>query len=247
VNTYFVAKSARESGLKVALSGLGGDELFGSYNSFRDVPLIVKAFSLTGKIPQLGQQVRKITEPLLRNFVSPKYAGLMEYGGDFAGAYMLRRGLFMPWELESILTPHFVSEGLQKLQVLTRLKSNYNTQHPNRLKVMSLELNWFMLNQLLRDSDWAGMAHGLEIRTPYIDVPFFRKILPLLLKQDAPTKIDLSQSLLVPLPENILKRSKTGFSIPIREWLMQEQMVNRKDRRLRGWAKKVYNHQMAAL
>ncbi|HVN30337.1 MAG TPA: asparagine synthase (glutamine-hydrolyzing), partial [Candidatus Binataceae bacterium] len=94
-NTYFVSKAAKHAGLKAALSGLGGDELFAGYSSFRQIPQLVRS---VGNFPAgAARALRMISAPVVRHFTSSKYAGLLEYGGSYAGAYLLRRGLFMPW------------------------------------------------------------------------------------------------------------------------------------------------------
>ena len=122
VNTYFVAQAAAAAGLKAALSGLGGDELFGGYPSFRDVPRLAGALNWAANLPQLGRAFRVISAPVLKYLTSPKYAGLLEYGGTYPGAYLLRRGLFMPWELPEVLDPDLVREGWRQLQPLARLE-----------------------------------------------------------------------------------------------------------------------------
>ena len=92
VNTYFVSKAAAVSGLKVALSGLGGDELLGGYPSFRHMPMIMK---IAKALHPFGKVFRLVSEPVLRRFTSPKYAGVFEYGKSLGGAYLIRRGLFI--------------------------------------------------------------------------------------------------------------------------------------------------------
>ena len=77
VNTYFVSKVAHEAGLKVAISGLGGDELFGGYSSFREIPTLVRALGLFRFLPGAGRAIRLISAPFIQRMASPKYAGLL--------------------------------------------------------------------------------------------------------------------------------------------------------------------------
>ena len=239
VNTFFVSLAARRAGLKVALSGVGGDETFGGYPSFDEIPRLVRLARLARKLPFSGRALRLISAPILKLFTSPKYASILEYGDNYAGAYLLRRGMFMPWELPDLLDPELVREGWQELQPLLRLSETVDGLRNPRVRISSLEMCWYMRNQLLRDSDWAGMAHSLEIRTPLVDVRFLHDIAPLLAAKHPPTKQDAARTPCQPFPDEILHRKKTGFTIPVREWLM-EQNPTLRERGLRGWAKYVY-------
>lgn len=245
VNTYFVAKTARETGLKVALSGLGGDELFAGYPSFQQIPKLVNALAPLAVFRWPGRAARIASAGWLGRVTSPKYAGLVEYGATWAGAYLLRRSLFMPWELPRLLPREMVDAGLAELDTLKRLEASIAGIDDPRLKVSALELGWYMRHQLLRDADWAGMAHSLEIRVPFVDVALFARIAPLLAGAGAPGKREMADTPREKLPAAVRERAKTGFVVPVREWLSGDRGVPA-ERGLRGWAKCVYAAQTAA-
>ena len=178
INTWLVSKAARELGLKVAISGLGGDELLGGYASFRDIPRWVAMLAVPSRVPGLGRLVRAAAGPLAAALgISPKAAGMLELGGSYAGAYLLRRGLFMPWELRRMLPADTVAEGLRRLAPLGLIAGAIEPRPRSaRARVAALEASLYMRNQLLRDTDWAGMAHGLEVRVPLVDPVLLRRV-----------------------------------------------------------------------
>src|SRR5262245_46431175 len=156
INTWFVSKAARELGLKVAVSGLGGDELFGGYPSFKDIPRWVSLLAVPAHIPGLGFATRWAGQTVARMFgLNPKSAGMLELGGTYAGAYLLRRGLFMPWELGEILDKDLLRLGLCRLSPL-HLANGLLDPRPSspHARVATLESALYMRNQLLRDTDW---------------------------------------------------------------------------------------------
>src|SRR5262249_10688310 len=150
INTWLVSKAARELGLKVAVSGLGGDELFGGYPSFRDVPRWVRLLAIPSRVPGLGRAVRHLGQrvgPLLAP--NPKVAGMLEFGGSYAGAYLLRRGLFMPWELGSVLDRDTVRQGLRRLKPLHQASETLVPCPASKhARVAILESAFYMRNQL---------------------------------------------------------------------------------------------------
>jgi asparagine synthase (glutamine-hydrolysing) len=236
VNSYFVSLAAARAGLKVALSGLGGDELFGGYSSFVQIPRLVKALRPLAAIPGLGPVFRRVSAAMLRRFTSPKYASLLEYGGSYGGAYLLRRGLFMPWELPRLLDADVVRQGWSELQTLSLLNQTERPVDSPYFKVVALESAWYMRNQLLRDADWASMAHSLEVRVPLVDVALFRAVMRLARHGRGPSKLDFARTPAVPLPDSVLHRRKTGFAIPVREWLADKNQIETNERGMRGWA-----------
>lgn len=220
VNSYFVSLAAKEAGVKVAFSGLGGDEIFAGYSSFREIPRMVRLLRPVSRVPGLGHGFRLFATPLLKHFTSPKYAGLLEYGGGYDGAYLLRRGLFMPWELPGVLDGELVKEGWGQLNALTHLQQNVSGIDSSRLRVSALETNCYMRNRLLRDTDWASMAHSVEVRVPLVDIELFRTVSYLVGNGRPLDKMSMAAMPSNPLPDNVLRRKKTGFSIPVQDWLL---------------------------
>ncbi len=243
VNTYFVARAAAGEGLKVAISGLGGDELFAGYDSFSQIPTLVGGLGRCPGAGGIGRIIRTLTAPLGGSLVRPKAPGLLEYSGNYGDAYLLRRALFMPWELPRILDPELVREGLRELNVRQRLHSCQSGVAAPKAKVAALEMNWYMRNQLLRDADWAGMAHGLEIRVPFVDTALFSSLAGVIAHNRGPGKQAMAATPDRALPAEVLNRPKSGFSVPVRDWL---EGGGPRERGLRGWAKRVYQAQIAA-
>ena len=238
VNSWFVARAARLSGLKVALSGIGGDEILGSYPSFIDVPKIYNKFGKISKFRNFGRIVRSISSPILKSFTSPKYAGLIEYGGSLEDAYLLRRSLFMPWELSSVMDPDMVREGWKEIYSDLIIGNSTRDVTNDRLSITSLEASMYMKNQLLRDADWAGMSHSVEIRTPFADIELISKVSSVFTAYPDINKQQVSKVVSKILPKKVLNRDKSCFSTPVRKW-MQHEMGNQK-RGLRSWASYIY-------
>jgi len=223
VNAWFVSKAAKEAGLKVAISGLGGDELLGGYPSFLDLPRWRRQFGLLAGVPGLGLLARKLIGGVAPGFSRsrPKALGILEYSGTWAGSYLLRRGLFLPNELADVMDAEIARDGLRRLKPLRRLSESLIPDPSSDVaRVCVLESAHYMRNQLLRDADWAGMAHGLEIRVPLVDFTLLGalacSIHTLTLGAG---KAALAKAPVVPLPSEIVTRAKSGFSVPTGAWM----------------------------
>jgi asparagine synthase (glutamine-hydrolysing) len=237
LNTWLVSRAAADLGLKVAISGLGGDEFFGGYPSFHQVPKIRQLTRPFAAVPGLGRVFRQASAPVLRRFTSEKYAGLLEYGPTWEGAYLLRRATRMPWEVAELALPgaEFYATGLNRLMVSEIGDKTLRGLGSPAAIVSFLELTRYMRNQLLRDSDWAGMAHSLEIRVPLVDVELARQIARHRKGGNAYTKRDVSEAAHPALPQALVSRPKTGFSVPVRDWLLASSGADSRSRGLRAW------------
>ncbi|MEA2235749.1 MAG: hypothetical protein QOC81_473 [Thermoanaerobaculia bacterium] len=242
LNSYFISKAAHDLGLKVAMSGAGGDELFGGYTSFRDIPRWMPVTSVLARVPKLGDAVQRLNAALAKRsrHVSPKMGEIVRYGGSYAGAYLVKRGRFLASELPAILGDEIAREGLARLDLLRLIEQTVTPDPGNAFaRVAALESSLYLRNQLLRDMDWASMAHSLEVRVPLVDAHLLRKVAPALVTRRERGKQLLASAARPPLPAEVRQRRKTGFTLPIKEWLTQE-ANSPVEFGKRSWARKVY-------
>jgi asparagine synthase (glutamine-hydrolysing) len=218
VNTWFASKAVAERGYKVVLSGVGGDEIFSGYDTFRTVPQLHRAARF---LPR-GRALRGIAGALsyigARLLDQPKLADMASLAGDFEGAYLLRRGLIMPGELGQVMDGDAAREGLERLAAAAPMAEQGAL--PAIAHVAALESTCYLRNQLLRDSDWASMAHSLELRTPLIDWQLLQRLGPHVGEiAAAGGKALLANAPRKSLPAEVISAKKTGFGLPMEAWL----------------------------
>ena len=110
-------------------------------------------------------------------------------------------------------------------------------------KVVALEMSVYMQYRLLRDSDWASMAHSIELRVPFVDMELMRRLGPWVASDHPPTKDAMARCPSRPLPDEVLTRAKTGFNVPVAEWALELEPGAPREHSLRQWARYVYKQQ----
>jgi asparagine synthase (glutamine-hydrolysing) len=225
VNTYFVSRETRRAGVKVALSGLGGDEVFAGYSTFRTVPRMERFAQFWKHVPDMirGPVASAFAALAPANDQNRKLDSLASDNGRLVHPYFLSRMLFTPRQRDLLTrdTDRSVDAKAAASQ-RDRLQRACALDAVNR--VSYLESRCYMLNTLLRDADFMSMSQGLEVRVPLIDHRLAKAVLALPgeWKLNGTPKKLLVDALSGSLPDEIVHRPKRGFTLPFEHWMRQE-------------------------
>lgn len=224
INTFLVSEAAARAGLKVAVSGVGGDEFFGGYDTFQQIPRMTSIHRRLRWLPG-GGALAAVAGRLAERPGSPRAAAkigrALLHGGSTEGAYYANRGLFSPREVQALLHPDLrsrisASDPTESLARRLDLDAIPADDH-----VSALEIGQYLRVQLLRDTDAASMAHSLEVRTPLVDRDLLTAVarVPTQYRHAGRAKRALRQAPQKPVPPEIWDRKKQGFTIPFDLWM----------------------------
>jgi len=218
-NTFAVSKLAHEANMKVVLSGLGADEIFGGYPSFRRLPKMIKARRWINRVP-FGRNIGNLIRSTRSNNRWQRFAEFLIGPGDLLSAYRSFRGIFTMDEANQLVN-RYIPDGEKPCDDLF-----YRPEHLDEMEIRDaiskLETELYMRNQLLRDSDVMSMSRELELRVPFVD----RCLLETVARIPARIRIQDGKRLLIDaipeLPEWTPQQPKRGFLLPFQKWRADE-------------------------
>ncbi|MCW3076447.1 MAG: asparagine synthase, glutamine-hydrolyzing [Bacteroidetes bacterium] len=219
-NTFIVSKATRQAGVTMALSGIGGDELFAGYDVFKRMAELQKKAWLNA-VPQLlrkagAEIIRRRKKSVSGNKISEL---LGQPSINFNSAYPLNRSVFTQKELSALLkNPSSFIQMNQILSAVPQVKDHL-------LSAVSIcEISTYLQNTLLRDTDQMSMAVALEVREPFLDYKLIEFVLSVNDEHKFPhtPKKLLVDSLGDLLPSEIVNRPKMGFTLPWKDWMKNE-------------------------
>lgn len=222
LNTWFVSKLVKEAGLTVALSGVGGDEVFAGYDNFRKSRQIVKFHNAMQKVPDFaGRFIDRIA-------CNEKYRKMAQTIYCHNNPYFVSRRILSDGQIRRILSKDYKYDDSWFEESYGRVERLSQNFEDGISQISFLEQRSYMLSTLLRDTDQMGMAHSLEIRVPLLDYRLVEYVTAI--KEEIKVDTTTAKSLLVEatrsgIPSECIYRKKQGFVFPFEE-IFKDEMRN---------------------
>ena len=237
LNSFYMSKAVREAGLTVALVGTGGDELFGGYTSFRDLPQLSLGAGGNTWIPRRAKVAAAEVMAMAmqggnlvaRNSAQTRWAKLPDMvgsGDDLIGLYQLAYALFLPDFQKELLADGLINGSMRSgiPQIMHAQLSREIAGRSPLSAIGVLEQRCFLGERLLRDTDAASMAVSLEVRLPLVDQVVVEQVnrLPDDVRfEPVRSKALLRRIGLEGLDPKLFDRPKSGFVLPFDRWIRQ--------------------------
>jgi asparagine synthase (glutamine-hydrolysing) len=225
-NTFFVSWSARQAGLKVTLSGLGGDEVFGGYSTFRRTPRYQRLATAGAHVPgavrsAMSAAISSGGGRFMSGDATRKISALWSSPNSLPDPFYFGRALFTPAQVSSLLTGARSEEPSLWWQWLAASATEAR-ELDSFAAVSCMEMQSYLVNTLLRDTDSMSMAHSLEVRVPFLDHPLVEFVAGL--PREMKLRKGVPKALLVAalddlLPAEVVNQTKRGFTFPWAQWL----------------------------
>ena len=223
-NTFCVAKLAHDHGAKVVLSGLGGDELFGSYPSFEQVPQLLRWHRRLASRKRLFAMAGKMTERLASQNRWRRAGAFLQTTASIAGAYWTMRGVFTPREADRLVATYL---GAERVGFANSPFGDEPPDLPTEFDAVAyLETTRYMQNQLLRDSDVMSMAWGLELRVPFVDSRLHEQVACIAASHRLAAGKKLALEAVPEIPPWVAEAPKRGFAFPFECWMMSGEWLD---------------------
>ena len=219
LNNFLVSRIASKNNSKVIVSGVGADELFYGYPSFKQIPLLNKLSNFFPNKKIINKNFLLLFYHLFSKIkINTKYSGVLSYGRKLNSAYMLQRCIFMPNEFEDLVSKKVIEEKFNELQLYSELNNDLDGFEDENLSIMYLEIKYYLCSKLLRDADWASMSNSVELRTPFVDWFFFKDLMKILKSNFRISKKNMINCFKEKIPKELYNRKKTGFNIPHKKY-----------------------------
>lgn len=219
VNIWYASKAAANLKIKVVFSGVGGDEIFFGYRHFEQISKIFKYYNFFLKLPIINSFANLVFNLLTFFKKNPRWNLVLKYGETIFGWWLLKRTIYSPMSI--------IKKDINLKKIINNFTyKNFFDYKVNKFQNIKIELaniesQFYLRNQLLRDSDWASMYHSVELRTPYVDSTLLENLSHIMNDKyfNSKNKQAMVASFNLDISKKILFKKKIGFNTPVSKWI----------------------------
>ena len=227
INTWYASKAAASLDIKVVFSGLGGDEIFFGYDHYKKIPFLLNCFKFFKKIPFITKLINLVLSIVSFITNDKRWKFIVKYSNSNLKLWFLKRSIFFSKEQIKVNYNNKLSISQFYKEYLNE-NFEYNFKN-SKIHLSLLDSLFYMRNQLLRDSDWASMYHGIELRTPFVDIDLINNLKNIMKSYSIYENKEFIKLIFNSiLPNEVINKKKIGFQTPIIKWY--EEYYNEKNK-----------------